>query len=113
MEELAVVMELSGVVDADVTGRAGTVKLERPPFHAIPVVAGVTFTFGGLRVDDHARVLTAAGEPVGGLYAAGGTMGGLHGGPGAGPPGRRPGGGALRLLARGRPAPARRASVSD
>jgi fumarate reductase flavoprotein subunit len=37
-----------------------------------------------LRVDGHARVLDDRGEPIEGLYAAGGTMGGLHGGPNAG-----------------------------
>jgi fumarate reductase flavoprotein subunit len=56
-------------------------KLDRPPFRAIPLVAGVTFTLGGLRVDGHARVLDGTGTPIAGLYAAGGTMGGLHGGP--------------------------------
>jgi fumarate reductase flavoprotein subunit len=61
--------------------RTGVLKLDRPPFRAVPLVAGVTFTLGGLRVDDHARVLDATGAPVDGLYAAGGTMGGLHGGP--------------------------------
>jgi fumarate reductase flavoprotein subunit len=64
--------------------RTGAVSLDTPPFHAIPLVAGVTFTFGGLRVDGHARVLDRAGAPIAGLYAAGGTMGGLHGGPRAG-----------------------------
>ncbi len=61
--------------------RRGVVKLRQPPFRAIALVAGVTFTLGGLRVDGQARVLDAAGTPIGGLYAAGGTMGGLHGGP--------------------------------
>jgi fumarate reductase flavoprotein subunit len=61
--------------------RTGVLKLDRPPFRAIPLVAGVTFTLGGLRVDAHARVLDATGTPIDGLYAAGGTMGGLHGGP--------------------------------
>ena len=55
-----------------------------PPFHAVPVVAGVTFTMGGLLVDGSARVVDSAGAPIPGLYAAGGTMGGLHGGPRAG-----------------------------
>lgn len=61
--------------------RSGAPRLATPPFHAIPVVAGVTFTLGGLLVDAHARVVDAGGTPVPGLYAAGGTMGGLHGGP--------------------------------
>ncbi|HET6875618.1 MAG TPA: FAD-binding protein, partial [Acidimicrobiales bacterium] len=64
--------------------RTGHVSLDTPPFHAVPVVAGLTFTMGGLAVDGSARVLDASGTPVPGLYAAGGTMGGLHGGPDAG-----------------------------
>ena len=64
--------------------REGIVKLRQPPFRAIALIAGVTFTLGGLRVDGHARLLDAEGAPISGLYAAGGTMGGLHGGPRAG-----------------------------
>lgn len=64
--------------------RSAPVRIAAAPFHALAVVAGVTFTFGGLRVDGHARVLDTAGRPIPGLFAAGGTMGGLHGGPRAG-----------------------------
>jgi fumarate reductase flavoprotein subunit len=64
--------------------RTGTLKMSEPPFYAIPLIAGVTFTFGGLRVDGRAAVLGADGAPIPGLFAAGGTMGGLHGGPRAG-----------------------------
>jgi tricarballylate dehydrogenase len=38
---------------------------------------GITFTFGGLRVDEHARVLDGVGAPMDGLYAAGELVGGL------------------------------------
>jgi tricarballylate dehydrogenase len=41
------------------------------------VTCGITFTFGGLRVDEHARVLDASGRPIGGLFAAGELVGGL------------------------------------
>jgi fumarate reductase flavoprotein subunit len=64
--------------------RGGVVKMRLPPFHAIPLVAGVTFTLGGLKIDGHARVVNAGGQPTDGLYAAGGTAGGLHGGPDVG-----------------------------
>lgn len=59
-------------------------SIRTPPFYAIPAVAGITFTMGGLLVDEHARVVDGTGQPIGGIYAAGGTMGGLHGGPRAG-----------------------------
>ncbi|WP_051939798.1 FAD-dependent tricarballylate dehydrogenase TcuA [Phaeacidiphilus oryzae] len=51
--------------------------LDTPPFLAFPVTCGITFTFGGLRIDREARVLDTAGRPVRGLYAAGELVGGL------------------------------------
>ena len=51
--------------------------VEQPPFTAFPVTCGITFTFGGLRVDDDARVLEGAGRPLPGLFAAGELVGGL------------------------------------
>jgi fumarate reductase flavoprotein subunit len=57
------------------------VPLDRPPYYALPLVVGITFTMGGLLVDRDARVLDAGMRPIPGLYAAGGTMGGLQGGP--------------------------------
>ncbi len=49
--------------------------LERPPFVAIPVTGGITFTFGGLKVNTAAQVLDLAGAPISGLYTAGEPMG--------------------------------------
>lgn len=49
--------------------------------YALPVIAGITFAMGGLLVDDKARVMHRDGSPIRGLYAAGGSMGGLQGGP--------------------------------
>ena len=54
--------------------------LDTPPFYGFAVTCGVTFTFGGLHIDAHARVLDPGGEPIPGLYAAGELVGGLfHG----------------------------------
>jgi len=53
-------------------------KLDTPPFHAYGVTAGVTFTFGGLKVTTQAEVAEANGQPIGGLYAAGEIVGGLY-----------------------------------
>ena len=49
--------------------------LEQPPFVAVPVTGGITFTFGGLKVDTSARVIDVGGAPIAGLYAAGEPMG--------------------------------------
>ncbi len=54
--------------------------LAEPPFHGFAVRCGITFTFGGLRVDDGARVLDADGRPIPGLHAAGELVGGLFSG---------------------------------
>lgn len=56
-----------------------------PPFHAIPVCAGITSTMGGLRVDSSGRVLSRGDRAaIAGLYAAGSCCGGYEGGPKAG-----------------------------
>jgi tricarballylate dehydrogenase len=51
--------------------------IDTPPYVAFPVTCGITFTFGGLRVDEDARVLDVAGRPLPGLFAAGELVGGL------------------------------------
>ena len=56
------------------------VALESPPFYGYAVACGITFTFGGLAVDEHARVLGTSGDPLPGLYAAGEVAGGLFSG---------------------------------
>src|SRR5690606_10724684 len=49
--------------------------LEEPPYIAIPVTGGITFTFGGLKCDTTARVIDTRGHVMPGLYAAGEPMG--------------------------------------
>ncbi|XOV89062.1 MAG: FAD-dependent tricarballylate dehydrogenase TcuA [Pseudomonadota bacterium] len=51
--------------------------LDTPPFSAYQVTCGITFTFGGLRVDRCARVLDEDDTPIPGLFAAGELVGGL------------------------------------
>ncbi len=51
--------------------------VENPPFAAYRVTCGLTFTFGGLRIDDTGCVLDTDLRPISGLYAAGELVGGL------------------------------------
>ena len=51
--------------------------LDAPPFEGYAVTCGVTFTFGGLRANTDAAVLSTDYQPINGLYAAGELVGGL------------------------------------
>jgi tricarballylate dehydrogenase len=51
--------------------------IEVPPFAAYEVTCGLTFTFGGLRIDRQAHVLDDGGHPIPGLYACGEMAGGI------------------------------------
>ena len=54
--------------------------IEKAPYYALPAVAGMTYTMGGISIDADARVLTPEGPPIAGLYAVGCATGGLEGG---------------------------------
>jgi tricarballylate dehydrogenase len=51
--------------------------ISEPPFEAYAVTTGITFTFGGLKIDAQARVQNSRGKSIGGLCAAGEIVGGL------------------------------------
>ncbi len=51
--------------------------IDRPPFVAYAVTCGITFTFGGLKVNTSAMVEDCYGAPIPGLFAAGELVGGL------------------------------------
>jgi tricarballylate dehydrogenase len=51
--------------------------IDEPPFVGFRITCGITFTFGGVRVDEEARVLDDAGRAIPGLCAAGELVGGL------------------------------------
>ncbi|OAA62972.1 fumarate reductase flavoprotein subunit precursor [Cordyceps fumosorosea ARSEF 2679] len=55
--------------------------VDTPPFLAVKVTCGITFTFGGLRVDPAtAQLIGADGERIPGVYCVGEMLGGLfHG----------------------------------
>ncbi len=51
--------------------------LDTAPFEAYAVTCGITFSFGGLRINTDAQVISTDGEPIPGLYAAGELVGGI------------------------------------
>jgi succinate dehydrogenase/fumarate reductase flavoprotein subunit len=52
--------------------------IDQPPFVAVKVACGVTFTFGGVAIDPvGASVLNVEGDKIQGLYATGEMVGGL------------------------------------
>jgi tricarballylate dehydrogenase len=52
--------------------------LDTPPFDAYATTCGITFTFGGLRIDkESGQVLDVHFHPIPGLYTAGEMVGGL------------------------------------
>jgi len=52
--------------------------LTKPPFIAIGITCGVTCTYGGIRVDEAAQVVSEDGSVIPGLFATGEMVGGLY-----------------------------------
>lgn len=52
--------------------------IAEPPFEAYAVTCGITFTFGGVKVDTKAQIQDTDGLVIPGLYAAGEMVGGLY-----------------------------------
>jgi tricarballylate dehydrogenase len=53
------------------------VKLDTPPFYAYSATGGITFTFGGVKVNENTQVMGTDWRPLKGLYACGEMIGGL------------------------------------
>ena len=51
--------------------------IDEPPFEAYQVTCGITFTFGGLRINTDAHVIDTEGVILPGLFACGELVGGL------------------------------------
>lgn len=64
--------------------RMPVAPIKTAPFHAVRLRPGITYTMGGIAINERAEVLDTAGNPMPGLYAAGAATGGLEGGPVAG-----------------------------
>ena len=52
-------------------------KLDNPPYFAYSVTGGITFTFGGLKINEVSNVIGTDWRPMPGLYACGEMVGGL------------------------------------
>jgi tricarballylate dehydrogenase len=50
-------------------------RITEPPFRAYPVTCGITFTFGGLKVNRNAQVVNTMDQPIKGLFASGDIVG--------------------------------------
>lgn len=51
--------------------------IDKPPYTGFVVTCGITFTFGGLKIDRSAAVLDTGDNPIPGLYAGGELVGGI------------------------------------
>jgi tricarballylate dehydrogenase len=47
------------------------ISLDSPPYVCYAVTCGITFTYGGIKIDEDARVIDTTGQPFDGLYATG------------------------------------------
>jgi fumarate reductase flavoprotein subunit len=64
--------------------RVRVARIESPPYYAVPLVAGISYTMGGIEIDASAHVISRTGASIKGLFAAGSCTGGIEGGPLAG-----------------------------
>ncbi len=51
--------------------------IDKPPYHGFVVTCGITFTFGGLRINAKTEVQDMSEQSIPGLYAAGEIVGGI------------------------------------
>jgi tricarballylate dehydrogenase len=88
IEEYNAAIQAGGTFDPNILDGCATVGITpkrsnyataicEPPFFAFKVVGGITFTYGGLKIDQQCRVLDGADQPIRGLFAAGEVTGGF------------------------------------
>jgi tricarballylate dehydrogenase len=64
-------------VDLEVPKSNWANTIDQPPYEAYAVTCGITFTFGGLRVNSDAQLLDEDLRPIHNLFAAGELVGGI------------------------------------
>ena len=52
-------------------------RIDKGPFRAFPVTGGITFTYGGLKINAQGSVLNKNNRPIHGLFACGELVGGV------------------------------------
>jgi fumarate reductase flavoprotein subunit len=62
------------------TKRSSPLTVERAPFYAVPLCAGITTTMGGVLVNPQGNALRHDGSGIDGLHVAGSSTGGYEGG---------------------------------
>lgn len=66
--------------DTDFGRRTGMEHaISKPPYSAIKIAPGIHHTMGGVKINEKTEVQNTEGTSIKGLYAAGETVGGLHG----------------------------------
>lgn len=53
------------------------IPIDEPPYYAYAVTGGITFSFGGVKINTDAEVIDTRGGVIPGFYAAGNSTGGL------------------------------------
>ena len=66
-----------GFSDLDVPKSNWANTLDEGPFEAYQITCGITFTFGGVRIDSKAQVQNTDYQSIEGLFAAGEMVGGI------------------------------------
>ncbi len=51
--------------------------IDKPPYYAYAAVCGITFSYGGLKIDDRCRIYDTRDLPIEGLYGIGEMSGGV------------------------------------
>jgi tricarballylate dehydrogenase len=64
-------------VDIRCASSAGRLPQDAPRFVAYPVTGGITFTSGGVKIDEPAQVMSTRREAIPGRHACGEMVGGL------------------------------------
>ena len=71
------ILDGKSTVGLDINKSNWAQKLNKGPFRAFPVTGGITFTYGGLKVDENGAVLDNNNNNIKGLFACGELVGGV------------------------------------